>query len=92
MSERFLRDGDGIRYTLRFLGGFGVSRGCMSVIEAMDGPNKGKFFRADIARGITEIHGEIHTNLDEASYERTPPWYRLSPEEKRALESCRKQT
>ena len=41
------------------LGGFGVSRGMNSVIEAFDGENKGKRYYADLGNGVDRIKSEI---------------------------------
>ena len=53
----------GINYVLRFIGGNGWTRGLGSIVEAIDGPNKGKFYKADVGNGI-DMKGEIQISLE----------------------------
>ena len=76
---------DGVTYTLRLLGGFGVSRGIGSVVEAVDGPRAGSLFRADVGRGISSIRGEIDTSREAASDQEIVSQLFLTSEERKAL-------
>lgn len=58
----------GINYVIRFLGGNGWTRGCNSIVEAIDGPNEGKLYRADIGKGIYNMKGEIQMSHEEIEW------------------------
>jgi len=50
---------EGVSYVCRCIGGRGWTIGCGSIVEAIDGPNKGKLYMADIWGGIHRISAEI---------------------------------
>ncbi len=50
---------EGVNYVCRHIGGRGWTIGCDSIVEAIDGPNKGKLYKADIWGGIHRVSGEI---------------------------------
>lgn len=64
LPERKSLNYQGINYVIRFLGGNGWTRGCNSIVEAIDGPNKGKFYRADVGNGISKMRGEIQISSE----------------------------
>lgn len=55
----FPREIDGVNYDLILLGGFGVSRGLNSIIEALDGPNQGKRYCYDLNGPLSKFRGVI---------------------------------
>ncbi len=55
MPEGPILNYEGVNYIVIELGGNGWSRGCGSIVEAIDGPNKGKRYRANIGHGISDL-------------------------------------
>lgn len=60
---------EGVNYQVVKVGGYGISRGLDSIIEAVDGPHKGQRYYADIRQGIDRIKSEVNPENNEQKEE-----------------------